>query len=1155
MLDVIQIILTVVDVLALVLILWFTLFGFIRGWKKSILNTIAFLLPFIIIMANLSTISNGILNLNFFGKGSLQDLIVSGVESIATKQGGFSHEAVIIVDGFVLSLLKWIIYGLAFSVAWIISLFIKLVFKLTLKKFIYSPDGEKRSPRMKERLIGLGVGFARGFIMIFLLFGPLMGLVNLTDMVIQDIPIMQKLTDTDDGAQYMSEQSHIFDEIHDGINSSVLYNVLNIGKGSESGIGVTGRFYGWLFSVEIKESNYSLIKEYGYIRQIFPVIDKIIETNGDNQDILTLSKLSDHDIELLCETIENSNFIEVASPILLDLTCNLLENEDPKGYAEVIKVLRSIDIQKEIRIYAQFLNTMLKNFNKVEIDLDHLEDLMLEECFSENAKEIFEILLQSELFTEIGIPTISKSLTEEFKEEEELAELFSEESIKSFIRTDIETLLKVYQNLSKNNNLHNFIFSHEEFEYTSDKAISTLEDSLVKILNLSIISGREDLLIRLLLSNVTMEALQYDVLFKDMNVNWKNETSTLAAIICEVLQLQNKTSSIEGELLDKYLQKDEDGQYIIKDLLNEIAKSELLRNAMVNIIYVFEDDEEYGELIRLFNFEVLKTSSSNEVADEFMRLLTVVDLLNQMNFIGEGEFEFESESIREVITLIFESIIIVGKEDGLVEYLLDKADYDFLQYDVIFKDMDINWQNESQTLATIICEVIELQEKTESLDGELIDKYLQKDEQDKYLIKDLLDEVAKSDLFKNVIVNIIHEFEDDEEYGETLSLFNFDVIKTGTTNEVIEEFDRLLSLIDLVREMNIIGEGEFIFEVESVKELINLLFDSMLIEGNESEIIDYIVNTTGLNEMLNEYDISLNYENVNWETEPSKLVSVFEAITAFGNFEDFDFNVFFDEEIRENQEKIITLLEALDNSQIFSPSLEKLINTLLSQTEYEISITPEEFAQIRINTWDKEISNLVDVIEYCRNTIDTLDESSIQGSDVSTIMIQASDTVIATKILGTALNELFGNDGLKLNPITSEGVYKYDFRDAQILRDVAGDIGSLIDIKNATTDFDISDITDSDQKIDIIIDNIQNLGSSDIVNDMVNEYLGEDVEVDLSGVDTEKEAEIIGDIYDVYKEDPDNFDLDEHQELKEKVEESEVVDAILKLLGITKGNN
>lgn len=970
----------IIDIIALVLLLWFILFGFVRGWKKSMLNTIAFLLPFTIIVIMSSKLAHILLDVNFFGKGSIQGGIIALVESIVTKQGGFSNDTVIIVDGFVIAILKWIIYGLAFLVAWLISLIIKLIFKLTLKKFIYGEDGRKRSPRFKERLLGLAMGAIRGFIMVFLFFGPTMGLINLTDMIIQDIPIVQQVTDTDDGAQYMSQQSHILEEIHQDINSSYTYNILNIGKGSDSGIGLSGRCFGSLFAIEINDSKISLIKEYGYLRQIFPVVNKIIETNDNKENIITLSNLTDNDIKVINDLINHSTVIDVAAPLLLDLTCNLLENEDAQGNEEVINLLRTLDLEKELDVYGDFINEMFVKFHYVEINLNNPEDILLEEDLAENANEVFDILLRSELFTNLAIPSISESIMKSI-EEDELKELFSEESIKEFLSKDVEALLKIYQSLNKNNNLHNFIFHSEEFDYSSPEAISSIDDALTKLFNLTIISGNEDMLIRYLLNIMDYEKLDYDILFKDVNVNWKEETKIISSIICEILSLKEQINFDEGSFVDKCIQKNDDGEYVIKGLIEEIAKSKLLITALVNVISEFKEDEEFGEIINLFNFEVIKTS--------------------------------ESESI-------------------------------------------------------------------------------------------------------------------------------------------INEFDRLLNIIDLLNQMNLIGDEEFIFDIDLVKEVILLIFDSKLIEGNENKIIEYIINTTGLNEILNEYNVAINYDNINWDEEPERLVDVFVAITNFGDFSEFDFNVFFGENIKENQEKIINLIEALDNSQLFSPSLESLINTLLGQTEYEINITEEDFLQIRENTWRKEITNLVEVIEYCRNTIDnTSDSNSIKGEDITNIMLKASETVIATKILGTALNELLGADGLNLNPLLQDGTYKYDFRNAQILKDVATDIGSLVDLKNATSDFDISDITSSDQNIEVIIDSFTNLGSSDIINDMVNEYLGEDVEVDLSGMDTEKEAEIIEDVYEIYKENPDEFNLDEHPELKEKVEESELVDAMLKLLGIT----
>ena len=979
--DILGIVFTIIDIVALILFLWFVLFGFVRGWKKSLLNTIAFFVPFIVIICLSGTIAKTLLDVNFFGLGSMQDGITYIVEQIATKQGGYSEDAIKVVDGFAIAFIKYGVYGLAFFVAWLLSLIFKLIFKLTLKRFIYGPEKQKRAPYMKERLIGLATGSLRGALMVFFVFGPTMGLLNLTDLVVQDVTLIQEITDTDDGAQYMSSQSHMLLELHETIEDSTLYNILNIGKGSSSGIGLSGSVFGSIFSVEIDNKNYSLIKEYGYLRQIFPVIQNINETNSKTENVITFSNLTSDDIETLNEFFNKTSVFKVASPLILDICCNILENEDAEGNKEIIEILRNIDLEKEVDIYIDLLTTLFEKCHTVEINITNPEDTLLNETLATNINDILNILLQSELFDKLAIPAISDALVDAIGEYESISVIFSEEEIKLCLKTDIGSVLTIYQTLSKNNNLHNYIFHKEELVIDSNESITSLENSIVNVFSLSIIKGNEDLFVEYLLNSLQQEKLTYQTLFGDIEIEWNEETRNLASIICEVLKVKDELFKEEDISILSLIQKDENNEYVIKDVLRAIAKSNLLKELFINLIDTYKsDDPDVAEIINLLNISCVKDFDDDILYKELIGLLDILELLNKMNFFNEEEIIFNSKLSEE---LIYE------------------------------------------------------------------------------------------------------------------------------------------------------------------------IFDSSFVEGKESDIFNYIIDKIELNEELEEFNVNLNFENVNWDLEVENIIDIFDAVLAFGDLSTFDFEIMFSENIEENQTKIIALFESLDNSQIFGSSLHSLINTLLNQTEYEITITDEEYMTIQQNTWDYEIRTLVEVINYCRESIDNVtDHSTIDGNEVATIMLKASSTVISSKVIGTALNELLGEDGLNLNPRLPDGSYTYDFRNSDVLKTNASNIGSLINLANATNDFDINDINSADKLIDTITSSLNSIQNNEISNTLLNTYLGSDTDVDLGNVDIEKESMIIEEVFDIYKVDPDNFNIEVHPELKEKSEESDIANEILKLLGI-----
>ena len=72
--------------------------------------------------------------------------------------------------------------------------------------------------------------------------------------------------------------------------------------------------------------------------------------------------------------------------------------------------------------------------------------------------------------------------------------------------------------------------------------------------------------------------------------------------------------------------------------------------------------------------------------------------------------------------------------------------------------------------------------------------------------------------------------------------------------------------------------------------------------------------------------------------------------------------------------------------------------------------------------------------------------------------------------------------------------------------------------------------------------------AKEVISDVASEYLG--TEIDLSTTDFNVEADVLEDVFEIYHADPENFDLSTNEELKEKVEESELAKSILEFLGL-----
>ena len=228
------------------------------------------------------------------------------------------------------------------------------------------------------------------------------------------------------------------------------------------------------------------------------------------------------------------------------------------------------------------------------------------------------------------------------------------------------------------------------------------------------------------------------------------------------------------------------------------------------------------------------------------------------------------------------------------------------------------------------------------------------------------------------------------------------------------------------------------------------------------------------------------------------------------------------------------------------------ISNVAIDLEFDLSFTTAEKQTIKTTGWEVEINSTLNVYDLAsEKLLEAEDISSIQGKDISDIMKEASNSVIASKVLGTVLIEALGTNGFDKLPKNDDGTYKYDFTKPSVLLEQADNIGNLIDLANTMTNL-TTDTMGEVETVDQLVDELRKIEENelakDVISDVASEYLG--TEIDLSTTDFNVEADVLEDVFEIYHADPENFDLSTNEELKEKVEESELAKSILEFLGL-----
>lgn len=515
------------------------------------------------------------------------------------------------------------------------------------------------------------------------------------------------------------------------------------------------------------------------------------------------------------------------------------------------------------------------------------------------------------------------------------------------------------------------------------------------------------------------------------------------------------------------------------------------------------------------------------------------------------------ESLSRALTVVLELKIIEGSESSLMEWGLKTLNSPSFDYDVLMNGIVPDWPSEKENIVKVLEQGLYLYNhhlKSAMDNGTpMFESLLQKDDNNQYVFKPLLNEIANSTLFVGVLVNFF-DANVDELLGDSMpleikELFDFAFLKTLSKDEFSQEVEKFISIFDLFVEMNVVDSTEPLnITSENISSLLNNIFSLRIISGKENKILDYIVDFTGLKQALDEMGIVLNYDEIDWNTEPQKLANVFTAVLDFGDIENLDFSSLLDERNEENETKLVNLVTALGESSIFGNAIYPIIEKGIASTGYEIVITDDDKAKIKENGWANEINVIFSIIDECQESFtDSESYQTITGDKVAQIMILASDSVIASKIIGGILEEMLGPDNLNIMPKNSDGTNKYDFTQPATLKEVANSIASLIDLNRNISNFDINNADES--IISSVSDVLSQVQENELAKDMIVEYLEIDA-ADIDAIDFTQEATTIENVYAEYSQDPENFDINAHPELADELNNSEVAQSILELLGI-----
>lgn len=663
----------------------------------------------------------------------------------------------------------------------------------------------------------------------------------------------------------------------------------------------------------------------------------------------------------------------------------------------------------------------------------------------------------------------------------------------------------------------------------------------------------------------TGEFEQYQIDFTNIkNIKWKTEgpefVTTIINVYKEYLKVDIDFTDIKVALNDEKLA--DFVTFTFEQINNStIITDTLLPTIMQVLIANLEQNEEITDLG--IDFEELKKVNWKENLTPIKVLLH--DLIESYQTLKIDPENFElvlknnklQNELDKAITNIldcdvFANYLLPILMNSLVEKLetnekLASFNFDFAAI------KNTNWKTEITYFKDVFIEFLNAYQGLEFnkddwmsiLDNENLATY----------ITNIYEAAKKSTLVNNHILpklpNKLHELIDGVDSSLDVSFLKELITEDSIDTLLTDDLDKLIVLFKEIKALGLLDGVELNYTdattQDSLIKVIKEIFDLSVVNGKESTIFKSIITMINIEPVLEQYDITLDYENIeNWDNEVDYICTIFKnAMTLTGGLEGFDLTTLLTKiSTEEEKNKIAEIVEAVGNSDLFGDSIYTIIDSVSKEIDstIEINFTNEEKNTIEnVNGWKFEALHILELVEKIDHIDFGVDYEHLNADEMKEIMVYCSESVVSTKLFGSILNNVFS------------GVINHDFTNQETMKNDADVIYNAIKVASIIQN-DTIDLTDT-TVTDELIESIESIATSEenleLTNQLINDIVGNETHVDYTKEDITEAAEVVESIINQYQasDDQDNFDLDNlSEEDKEMIENSEIAKAILDAL-------
>lgn len=1183
----------------------YIIFGMIFGTRKSLRRALSFIIPFGIFIVSIGLLTNLIMNTTiiYFKDGGIEtgDTILQFGTRFLSEQlanllykgdvaAAESSKIIELAQTLATSIIRLVIYVVGlFLITFAIAPFIRFIAWITYRVQI------KGKPKQKlewaSRIGGMGIASVRYIIFILLVIIPISGTISTMNMVVEDARVIvgainqdeQKVNGTLDTVE------SILAGVDEGMDFSVTRLISNATRGKDNRASYDMKYLGLFLNVTTEEAKFNILEEYACVRNLLPVASNMIDLFVNVEEVNPseiINNINEEDIYILSSVIKDSELVNLVLPIGYDYLCYYLEAENLLEEVNVTpEMLRSVNINRDFDLVVDALTigatTIVSQDLQFETEDELIEALLNNDAIINNLQVIVDDVLDISLIEKVGLPVASIYITKSLPEEEvyeDLKPLLTSDKLHLYLKTDLKTVLEIVGDAFETplkDMLMVAIKGEDVFsvhlDFSDPVIVDLVEKTIDKLMNLCIISGNENIFVQVLVASLKIENFDVkQILFDEKGnskIDWSNEKNMIGQIVRIILETYGSDlkDNIENpkKIIITLLESDSATQ-----IIEEITKSTLIEGFLTTYAYDFiQANEDLPEqlkgiftkdaLIKLYKEDLLSLVSIIKNLYNTSLKEQIINLINEGKFnIDQIDLQDESmlDTFKDSLITIFNFALIDGNEEIIIEYLIDllnennpdlTIDAKSILYDDNLKPY-INWDNEVSVLFDAIVELVDiLGTDFSNIDFEILqDKLLNSEEK----IENFVESISKSEIIRSVVTQLLPNLlKQNDNLPEEIANFITDdkmaLLKDQTTFE--KEMKLILSVINNIMDLDLSDFESFTITEDNkvlLKETLTKLLDSVFIKDNEEELFRLFVDKTSFATILEENNITLDYENVtNWQNELTTSIDIVLGFASIATDEGFALEDLFEGNMSEEKiDEVAKLFDNVGKSELFKGVIYDLIDNI----EYDIEITDQDKQLIEENGYGNEIKLLLKTIGDAKELLESEDLSTLKGSDVEAIMLKASDGIITSKVVGTILETALGPNGLDINPVDENGNPKYDFSNPTVLKEQASNIANLIDLANNINNFDINDAS----TVTDITEALKNLEDNELASDTLKEITG--VDVDLKDLNIEEEATLIEDVYQEYTNAPNKDEFIPSEETIQKIEESELASKILEMLGI-----